>query len=288
MVWIGVQSGNTAFDDTIRQYDGILLVCDWPAYIDATLAALKAYRVPIVLWRFTTNPLALPGFPATYLAHCKYAVFANEPDIEGPLPPYYQQVYHIWAAAGGKVVAPAYSDDSKYAPDGYTYDVYSAHCYEGIFRNYEHVLLRAFGKPVWITEYARRYHQETVLADLGPLAAKSALFTWQWKAPGNQPGYDLAGVRLVPARKDSKVFIVQAGHVNCESNCDAALRSETGAAGEREITQAVGSALVAKLMDAGVTARLVDANFNCGPDAHTDYAGVLALHCQSNPPNESG
>ena len=82
--------------------------------------------------------------------------------------------------------------------------------------------------------------------------------------------------------------IVQAGHLNIQQNCNQALRGETGAPGEVEINTAVAKVLVQTLMDHGVTAQLVDANFNCSPQVTQYYDAVVALHCQSDPPAESG
>jgi hypothetical protein len=88
--------------------------------------------------------------------------------------------------------------------------------------------------------------------------------------------------------------ILQAGHVNIETNCDHALRAETGAShagdgnAERTLNQAVATRAAGLLMDAGVGTQVVDANYNCDDGRLASHPCVLALHAQSNPPAESG
>ena len=84
------------------------------------------------------------------------------------------------------------------------------------------------------------------------------------------------------------MIIIQAGHENIASNCDPALRGETGAPGEEQINVSIANLVVLKLLSLGVEARAVDANFNCDPTVAQPYEAVIALHCQSDPPAESG
>jgi len=82
--------------------------------------------------------------------------------------------------------------------------------------------------------------------------------------------------------------IIQAGHQNIGSNCEADLQSGTGAPGEFSWTPQIADQVVALLKAAGVDARHVDANFNCDPAVKQDYDAVVAIHYQSDPPAESG
>lgn len=84
------------------------------------------------------------------------------------------------------------------------------------------------------------------------------------------------------------MIIVQAGHENIASNCDPALRKETGAPGEEQINVVIAEQVVQKLQSLGVQVQQVDANFNCDPAVTQPYDAVIALHCQSDPPAESG
>lgn len=82
--------------------------------------------------------------------------------------------------------------------------------------------------------------------------------------------------------------IIQAGHENIQSNCQAALRPGTGAHDEIIWTPDVARRVVALLQAHGVSARHVDANFNCSPDRLHDYEAAVAIHYQSDPPHQSG
>lgn len=82
--------------------------------------------------------------------------------------------------------------------------------------------------------------------------------------------------------------IIQAGHENIQTNCQAALRPGTGAHDEIVWTPDVAQRVVNLLTAHGVSAIHVDANFNCVPAAKADYEAAIAIHYQSDPPHESG
>lgn len=82
--------------------------------------------------------------------------------------------------------------------------------------------------------------------------------------------------------------IIQAGHENTQSNCEAGIRSSTGAPGEITWTPDISDRIVAFLKQAGVDARHVDANFNCTADARKDWEAVVAVHYQADLPTPSG
>jgi len=82
--------------------------------------------------------------------------------------------------------------------------------------------------------------------------------------------------------------IIQAGHLNIESNCDPALRTGSGAPGEVAWTPRIASRIVDVLNQQGVDARVVDANFNCAADVGNDYTAIVAIHYQANLPTETG
>lgn len=84
------------------------------------------------------------------------------------------------------------------------------------------------------------------------------------------------------------MFVVQAGHQNINANCDPLLHGGTGAPGEIDWTPRVADAVVQLLIRNGVDARHVDANFNCASDVGSNFDGVLAIHYNSDPPDESG
>ncbi len=84
------------------------------------------------------------------------------------------------------------------------------------------------------------------------------------------------------------LVIVQAGHEGIASNCEQDLRSGTGAPEEVAWTPRVADLVAARLNAGGALARHVDANFNCDPAVHQDYAAVVAVHYQSDPPAQSG
>lgn len=81
------------------------------------------------------------------------------------------------------------------------------------------------------------------------------------------------------------MILIQAGHVAIESNCDPGLHGGTGAAGERELTLAIGQRLVSRLLALGKDAKLVNANANCDPAIYGQpYEAAIALHCQASLP----
>lgn len=84
------------------------------------------------------------------------------------------------------------------------------------------------------------------------------------------------------------MIIVQAGHVNCNNNCDPSRHGETGAPGEIDWTPVISSRVVQILNAQGISARMVDANFNCASDRLNVYDGVVAVHYNSDSSHESG
>ena len=143
-------------------------------------------------------------------AVCPYATFANEPDIEGKNGLYYQLLKQWWGI-GGKVIAPAYSNQTNYIEDGA--DVLSFHCYAGNFTNYWEVLRQSNGRPVIMSEYGDEQHQDKVLLELndyGLLPNTNSLiaiylFIWQWQGHLDS-GYNLYNKRLVIPSEGSKVI----------------------------------------------------------------------------------
>ena len=192
-----VQAGTILTKSTILdQYDSIQLIVDWPEKLNQTL---QGYMPPISMWRWTQDPRLDPRWPHFHLSLCRYAQFANEPDIEGPLPNWYYNVADLWHKVGGYVLSVPYSDQSKWQPSGVIEDIMTCHCYAGDFHNYEIALQQARGKPVWITEYAHQWAQEHILEETESYLDSNIpiyAFIWTWLPPGNQPGFDLDTVVL--------------------------------------------------------------------------------------------
>lgn len=86
-----------------------------------------------------------------------------------------------------------------------------------------------------------------------------------------------------------KSIILQAGHLNCKSNCVVALRGSTGAAGEVQINQAVRDETARILIEKGHNVLEVDSNYNCDPSSlDKDWDLFLAIHCDMNYANDQG
>ena len=124
MLGVNVQLGAVTMSDVndLRRFTGgALVIVDWPEHVPGTLAVLDAAGVGVGCWRFVTDPRGWPGWPGDYLKRCPWAVFANEPDISaGDARPTWQfACQDAWIEAGGQVVEPAWSDETKYVPDGY-------------------------------------------------------------------------------------------------------------------------------------------------------------------------
>ena len=280
-------------DSAISQYDGVLWCVNW------LRPYTKLCPKPVTLWRFLNDPekTVMGEWTAHYLPECNLAVFANEPDIEGAYPGWYDERVAEWQKAGGKVVEPAYHDERNYKPDSIAYDVRSWHCYAGDFSNRDALITRSGGTPIIGTEYARPGNQVECLRDLQDIPEQVYLFAWEWPQYAPNPAYTLRGVTLTPTRKEPAMsgnVVIQAGHVNIASNIDAGLRGETGAThagnalAEQEITSYVARRSVQLLMDAGVGAEYADANYNGAPGVSLDHNAVVAIHAQSNPPDQSG
>lgn len=75
------------------------------------------------------------------------------------------------------------------------------------------------------------------------------------------------------------MLVIQAGHLNIESNCNWGLREDVGLEGEAQATLAVAQRLVAALGSRRIPAMVADANFNCLEASRLPYVGVLSLHC---------
>ena len=200
MLNVCVQAGTTEINDpTIDQYHAVQLIADWPKRVDETLDQLDLVGKRVMMWRFTQDPRVDPRWPGYHVIVCPNAQFANEPDIEGPLPNWYGEVTRLWKQAHGFLISVPYSDQSKYEPIGITPDIWACHCYAGKFLNYEIAQAQARGRPVWITEYAHQWAQEDIEIELEPYLDAFVpvfAFIWQWLPPGNQPGFDLRGVTL--------------------------------------------------------------------------------------------
>lgn len=203
-VWANVQDQALTDADLpgLAAYSGALLIAAWPDATAQTLARLDRAGCPVKLWRWVSDPRGWPGWPRNYIARCPWAVFANEPDQEGPPPAWYGPVVDIWHAVNGLLVEPAWSDERKRRSDGWDnrYSAVSWHCYAGDFANRVAVLARANGRPVYGTEYGRPHAQQQCLIDLAAagVSEPTALFAypvWQGNASA---GYDLRGVALTP------------------------------------------------------------------------------------------
>lgn len=286
-LWVNVQASDPALlpgKPQWSQYSGMVLIADWP---DKVAKALADLPVPVRLWRFTQDPRQWAGWPDQYIARCPWGQFANEPDLEG-IPSWYSSVVQQWQMANGRTLRPPYHDERAGIPDYLAYDAMGCHCYAGDWSNYIYLASRQ-SRPIWVTEYDRQGAQSQCLVDIAasgiPDTSPVALFAWHWDADHS---YDLANVTLVAPKGQTDVQVwIQAGHLNTGDNCDGSLRGETGAQNEVGYNQEVAQAVVTILMDSGVTAKLVDANTNCVP-VPSDVAAFVALHCQSNPPAESG
>ena len=174
---------------------GILAIIDWQEADDAIPGGLAFPKIG--MWRFTQDPRRLGGWPHNFILDCQWAVFANEPDIEG-WPEWYLDVCRAWRASGGKIVQPAWHyDHGQVSSVEYPYDAVSWHCYAGDFRNRDAVLARANGRPVFGTEYGVPNNQQRCLSDLTQAGVTETVFLFAWRWQGNSyAGYDLAGVTM--------------------------------------------------------------------------------------------
>lgn len=197
-MWCNIQPAMLTSADDQSQYDGAVVICDWDA------PALHLLKLPVKLWRYTQDPRQWLGWPAAYVKMCPAGVFANEPDLEG-WPAWYGQAVAEWRQAGGLVAEPAWADEERRTADGETYDLVTAHCYSGDFRNLESARSRAGGRPVWLTEYARQGEQQRCLVDLAGVPEPAALFIFpRWQGHIGE-GYDLAGVIFDSVPKESTI-----------------------------------------------------------------------------------
>lgn len=83
-------------------------------------------------------------------------------------------------------------------------------------------------------------------------------------------------------------WVIQAGHQNCQSNCEDWARTGTGAPGEIDWTPRITGAVVALLKGRGIDAITADANWNCDARRVEKYDGFVAIHYQANLPTASG
>lgn len=82
---------------------------------------------------------------------------------------------------------------------------------------------------------------------------------------------------------------LQAGHENAAKNCDAKLRSGTGAPGEVDFTIRVRNRLSEGLIKRGFQVYLFDATANCNPQiGKEDFDLFLAIHYDANIYGEGG
>ena len=186
----------------LRRFDACLLICDWPEHVADTLDVLKAAGVKVGCWRWTQDPRGWPGWPGDYIKRCRWAVLGNEPDIEGWPSWYGSGVIKPWAAAGGSLVEPAWSDETKRTGNqGINYDAVSCHVYPlGLgAANLAAVRARAAGRPVFVTEFGVASQQQTCLQQMQALGVTEPtyLFAYRWR-DNAASGYDLAGVALLP------------------------------------------------------------------------------------------
>ncbi|MHB8409851.1 MAG: hypothetical protein ACYDHY_17490 [Acidiferrobacterales bacterium] len=188
--------------DLRRFTGGALVIADWPEHVPETLAVLEAAGVAVGMWRFTQDPRGWPGWPADYLKRCVWAVLANEPDIEGKAPGWYNDAIEAWGYAGGKPVEPAWSDEDARYNDGIHYAAVSAHVYPlGLgAANLAAVRARAAGRPVYVTEFGIAGQQQTCLQQMAALGITEPTYLYSYRARDAQaqPQYDLAGVALMP------------------------------------------------------------------------------------------
>jgi N-acetylmuramoyl-L-alanine amidase len=78
-------------------------------------------------------------------------------------------------------------------------------------------------------------------------------------------------------------IVLQAGHINCQNNSDPALRTQTGAPGEQELTLRITDALAPLLQSKGFTVIKTDANANDNSNIlNNDWDFFLALHGDAN------
>jgi len=208
MLGVNVQLGAVTMSDVndLRRFTGgALVIVDWPEHVPGTLAVLDAAGVGVGCWRFVTDPRGWPGWPGDYLKRCPWAVFANEPDVEGWSGWYGSGVIKPWATVGGLLVEPAWSDEAKRPGNqGINYDAISAHVYplgRGT-ANLAAVRARAGGRPVFVTEAGVEHDQPSILQRLAALGAgdlPTYLYSYRARDAMAMPGYDVAGVALLPA-----------------------------------------------------------------------------------------
>ena len=78
-------------------------------------------------------------------------------------------------------------------------------------------------------------------------------------------------------------ILIHCGHKNIKNNCDAGLRSGTGAPGEAEFNWKVGIALEKLLQEDGHSTYLDDANTNCKKEVtKQDWDLAFAIHADAN------
>lgn len=218
MVGINVQLGAITSADTsdLRRFDSALVIADWPEHVPDTLAVLDAAGVPVAMWRFTQDPRTWPTWPGDYLKRCPWAVFANEPDLPTEAwPAWYEAAIYAWRHAGGRLVEPALSDESRYGPlgmerlldalvkgSGREYDAVSCHVYPlGLgAANLAAVRPRLHGRPLFVSEYGIAGQQQRCLQQLAAdgITEPTFIYTYRARDAEAQPQYDVAGVALLP------------------------------------------------------------------------------------------
>ncbi len=78
-------------------------------------------------------------------------------------------------------------------------------------------------------------------------------------------------------------ILIHCGHYNIKNNCDAGLRSGTGAPGESDFNWRIGIALEKLLQEDGHSTYLDDANTNCKKNVtNQDWDLALAIHADAN------
>lgn len=204
---VQLQTVTMADAPDLARFGAALVIADWSEHVWDTVAVLNAAKVPVGLWRFTQDPRGWPGWPGDYLKRCDLAVFANEPDIEG-WPDWYSAAVYAWYYAKGRIVSPAWSDESKrtqipgpFLTTGVE-SVLSAHVYplgRGA-ANLAAVRQWANGGLVIVTEFGIAGQQQTCLQQLAALGVTEPTWLYSYRARDAQaqPQYNLAGVALTP------------------------------------------------------------------------------------------
>lgn len=192
----------------IQQFSWVFLIATWPQETDEAISIL--HSIPIKYIRYMNDPSQWISWPQAHLnLSPRAAVFSNEPDIEGPPQDWCSKAENLWASYGGKLIEPAWSDDSKAPRDVYDpraqsypnhYDIHSAHCYANNFTNANSVAARCNdGRPVIISEYGHAFNQSKVIEEViqAHLAQVNDIALFTLRFVGNQQaGYDLANTQF--------------------------------------------------------------------------------------------